>query len=121
MALPAPSSSSSSLGVGGGGPTTTGAGGGPAPPTLQQQSDPAASPLASLRGVSAHGLVSLERAEGILQRVIDTVNDQALQISSLFLLVQTLVTSAGAVPGAEVRLPRCVFLGSWRRGVPCFV
>lgn len=99
MSLP-PLPSSSSLG---GGKTT--AAGGPAPSTLQQ-SDPAASPLASLRGVSAHGLVSLERAEGILQRVIDTVNDQALQISTLFLLVQTLVTSAGAGPGAEVPLPR---------------
>jgi hypothetical protein len=49
-------------------------------------------------------LVSLERAEGILQRVIDTLNEQALQISSLFLLVQTLVSGANA--GAEMRLPR---------------
>lgn len=64
----------------------------------------AAAMAASLRGLSAHGLVSLERAEGILQRVIDTVNEQALQISSLFLLVQTLV--AGANAGAEMRLPR---------------
>jgi len=44
-----------------------------------------------LQGVSAHGLVSLERAEHILQWVIDTVNDQGLQISSLYLLLQTLV------------------------------
>jgi hypothetical protein len=35
--------------------------------------------------------VSLERAEHILQRLIDTVNEQGLQISSIFLLLQTLV------------------------------
>lgn len=46
---------------------------------------------ASLQGVSARGLVSLERAEQILQRLIDTVNEQGLQISSIFLLLQTLV------------------------------
>lgn len=46
---------------------------------------------ASLQSVSARGLVSLERAEHILQRLIDTVNEQGLQISSIFLLLQTLV------------------------------
>lgn len=60
----------------------------PSPPS---HDDPTSGPGASLQGVSAHGLVSLERAEHILQRVIDTVNDQGLQISSLYLLLQTLV------------------------------
>ena len=60
----------------------------PSPPS---HDDPTTGPGASLQGVSAHGLVSLERAEHILQRVIDTVNDQGLQISSLYLLLQTLV------------------------------
>lgn len=103
MALPTHAAASTSLGGGAGG------GGGPTavPPTAAAAAS-APSLIASLRGVSAHGLVSLERAEGILQRVIDTVNDQALQISSLFLLVQTLVTTSagGGGSGDGVRLPR---------------
>lgn len=60
---------------------------------------------ASLQGVSAHGLVSLERAEEILQRVIDTVNEQGLQISSLYLLLQTLVgTETQPLPNSLLNL-----------------
>lgn len=101
MTLPVPSDApgSAAAGVGLGTSARLGGIGGNAPA--------APSTIASLRGVSAHGLVSLERAEGILQRVIDTVNEQALQISSLFLLVQTLVTTAGPGGGEGMRLPRC--------------